>query len=425
MNSFTVLPSTLSGTITVPPSKSHAQRAILFSMLAKGTSFLENILLSPDCDAMIDAISLFGSKVKREEKRLTIQGRFNPPLDVIDVGNSGLALRFIGALAALQSGYTTITGDKSVRMNRPIKPLLHGIRQLGGIAESARGDGHAPIMIRGPMHSGVCRIDGQDSQPISALLIATSFLKGPTDIYVDSPGELPWIDVTLDWLRNLGAEVSNESYCHYHVSGGLTYEGLNYTVPGDWSTAAFPLVAALITKSSIEIEGLDREDIQGDKKIVEILQKMGANIHWKGKTLFVAPSELHGIDIDINTCIDALPILAVVGCFAHGTTRLYNGAIARKKESDRILSTYCELKKMGAQIEELPDGLVIYSSNLVGTCVSSHFDHRIALALAVAGLGARGETHIEGTKWIAKTYPSFIEDFSKLGANFELDPVRV
>lgn len=425
MSDWIIKPSKLSGKLKIPPSKSHSQRALLFAMLGQGVSRIENLLDSPDCMAMQDALLQFGTKMQKRGPILEIEGNFRPSTDIIDAGNSGQVLRFLGAMSALLPSYTTITGDASIRTRRPIKPLLGALRQLGALAESARGDGYAPITVRGPMRSGKCRLDGTDSQPVSALLMATSFLEGPTEITIENPGETPWIDLTLDWLRRMGAVVENKNYEQYRVKGGLSYSGFSYAVPGDFSTAAFPIAASLITKSMLEIEGLDPDDVQGDKELIDVLKKMGARISWEGKTLLVEPSTLHGLYIDINKCIDALPILAVIGCFAEGETTLYNGAIAREKESDRISTMCLELKKMGANIEEHPDGLTVKTSKLSGATLEGHRDHRVALALSVAALGATNPSTLCNPNCAAKTYPTFAKDFSKIGAEIELDLVRV
>lgn len=426
MDEIHITPSPLSGTVNIPPSKSHSLRALLFSMLGTGVSRIDNLLISPDTEAMIRSMALFGAKVHLDGNQAKIEGKFLPPEDVIDAGNSGQILRFIGGVAALLPAYSVITGDASIRGLRPVKPLLGALRQLGALAESARGDGYAPILIRGPIHPGKCSLLGTDSQPVSALLIATSFLDGPSEITVMEPGETPWIDLTLSWLKRLGAHVTHEDYTHYHVKGGLNYSGLNYTVPGDFSTAAFSLIAALITGSKLTLTGLDKEDIQGDKILIDILTEMGAKIEWKEKSLHVeGESTLKGDRIDVNRCIDALPILAVLGCFAQGTTTLYNGSIARSKESNRITAICQELKKMGAQIEERIDGLVIHESPLHGAELFAHRDHRIGLALAVAALGASSPSTLKGASCMAKTYPTFVQDFQTLGAQLELDLVRV
>lgn len=417
--------SKLAGELRVPPSKSHTHRALLFAMLGQGVSRIHNVLDSPDCFAMMQAISLFGAKIKQQDHMLEIEGQFHAASDIIDAGNSGQVLRFVGAISALLPSYTMITGDGSIRMRRPIKPLLSALRQLGGLAESARGDGCAPITVRGSIRPGTCSLNGEDSQPVSAMLMATSFLDGPSEIFVENPGETPWIDLTLSWIARFGGSIQHYHYQKFYVKGGLHYSGFTYTVPGDFSTAAFPIAAALITHSSLRLKGLDRGDVQGDKELVAIFQKMGGRIYWEGDDLLIEPSDLKGLFIDVNACIDALPILAVIGCFAEGSTTLYNGKIARYKESDRIASICGELTKMGANIEEQSDGLTVQTSDLKGCEVESHRDHRIALSLAVAAMGAKGTTIIKGADCIAKTYGTFAEDFQKLGASLELDFVRI
>jgi len=425
MRTFTVHPKSLGGEIQIPPSKSHSQRALLFAMKGQGISRIENLLDSPDIRAMRQAIEQLGASCREEGDMLEVTAGFSPSSEVIDAENSGQILRFLSALVALFPTYTEVTGDGSVCRRRPIKPLLGALRQLGALAESVRGDGYAPVRICGPIHPGICELDGQDSQPVSGLLIATSFLDGPSEIFVDEPGETPWIDLTLDWLKRLGATVTHQNYRHYLVKGGLSYSGFHYTVPGDYSSAAYPMAAALITESPLTLTGLSNEDVQGDRMVFEIAKKMGAKISWKKENLLIEPGKLKGIDIDVNHCIDALPILAVLGCYASGTTRLYNGAIARQKESNRIHSIAMELNKLGAQIVERPDGLIIEQSTLRGAVVNSHRDHRIALSLSVAAMGATGPTTIEGVEWIDKSYPSFARDMNAIGAEIELDLVRV
>jgi 3-phosphoshikimate 1-carboxyvinyltransferase len=398
-------------------------RALLFGMLSSGKATIENFLPSPDTDAMIRAATLFGARVRRRGKILFIEGGFGPASDVIDAGNSGLILRLVGGVSALLPTYTLLTGDHSIRENRPVTPLLEGLNQLGATAESSRLDGRAPLVIKGPIHPGKATIDGRDSQPVSALLIATSLLNGPSEIRVKNPGETPWIELTLHWLEKFGAKISHENYTHYHVEGNLQIPDFHYTVPGDFSTAAFPIAAALVTGSSLQITNLDARDPQGDKVFIEIIKEMGAHIQWSD-TLQVTAAPLKGLTIDMNPCIDALPILAVLGCFAEGTTTLFGAAVARLKESDRISAITTELKKMGAHIEERDDGLIVEKSQLHGCDkLESHKDHRIALALSVAALGAEGPSEIHGIECIAKTYPQFIADFTRIGAPFELCPV--
>ncbi len=422
---YKVQKSEITGDVIIPPSKSHTLRAILFSLMAKGTSTIRNYLVSADTFAMIDAIEKFGAKVKMERDVIEIEGvvgRLKRPSDVIQAGNSGQVLRFIAGIAALIDSYVVITGDESIRTRRPVKPLLDALTSQNVFAESAALNGHAPIIIKGPMKAGVMAIDGSDSQPVSALLIATSFLSEPSEIYVMNPGEKGWINVTLSWLSNLGVKVINHDYRHYKVYGRAAYDGFDVTIPGDFSTACFPMAGAIVTKKLVRVFGLAMDDPQPDKQFIEIIRKMGVSVTVSKEEDCIevdGSGELRGIEININDCIDTLPILAVIACFALTPTYITGAKIARLKESDRISAIASELRKMGAQIEEKEDGLIIHPSHLRGAELSSHKDHRIALSLLIAALGANGESIIDGVECIGKTYPTFFYDFLCLGARIE------
>jgi 3-phosphoshikimate 1-carboxyvinyltransferase len=425
MGNFLIEPSQLHGHLTVPPSKSHTLRGILFGALARGVSCIEEYLHSPDTSAMIEAVRQLGAKVEVHAKTLEITGVGGHPQvpdDVIHCGNSGLVLRFIGALAGLLPQYTILTGDASIRHNRPVKPLLDALSQLGASAISSRGNDYAPLLIKGPFINNKATLDGQDSQPVSGLLIAAAFSPHPIEIAVTNPGEKPWIDLTLHWLDLLGIRYQAKNYTHYLVEGSSRIDGFHYKVPGDFSTAAFPIAAALLSHSELTLHNIDREDVQGDKAIIPILEKMGARFSFdpKKQTMTVEKcDELQGTRIDVNDFIDALPILAVIGCFAKGRTEIVNGSVARTKESDRIAAITEELVKMGAKMEEKPDGLIIHPSQLSGALVSSHHDHRIAFSLSVAAFAASSPSTISGVECMAKTYPTFYEDFLRVGAKMK------
>lgn len=411
---WTIHPAPLKGTFKIPPSKSHSLRAILFASLAKGKSELNNILRSPDTEKLIEAMRQFGADIKESGSSLLIDGfhhRLQPPKKPIDCGNSGIALRFLSALSSLQTFPIVLTGDASLQ-RRPMEPLLAALRQLGASARSLEKEGFAPIRIRGPIFQNRARIIGEDSQFVSALLIALSFTPYPTELFVDNPGELPYIDLTLSWLDQLSIPYENQNYTSYRLFGQANLSSLSASIPGDFSSAAFLLAAALTTQSSLCIQGLDPKDKQGDRHLIEVLQQMGASIIWQRTTLFIAyRSPLQGICLDINHLIDSLPILAVLGCFAQSKTRLFNAAIARTKECDRIFAIAKELRKMGAHIEEFEDGLTIFPSTLHGAQnLDSHGDHRIAMALYVAALGAKGPSILSNVDCSFKTYPHFHEE---------------
>ena len=354
-------------------------RALIVAAMADGLSTIVNPLPSPDTDRMIAALESFGAKFFRRGNVITIEGtgrKISNCDRVIDAGNSGIVFRFCAAIAALSPAKTTLTGDESILNRRPIAPLFSALKQLG-----AKIDG---MTVQGPISGGTATLDGADSQPVSALLFACSLLTEKTTLHVTNPGEKPWIDMTLAWLP-----CRHENYERYEISP-KQFSPIDYCVPADFSSALFPLAASVITGQEIEIENLDFTDLQGDKDAIPILQKMPEAIN-------------------VNRFIDALPILATVACFQTHPVKIFGGEIARKKESDRISAITLELRKMGAKIEEHKDGMTVFPSKLVGTTVSSHDDHRIALSLICAGLGADGVTTIEGAEVCKKTFPDFYE----------------
>ena len=388
-------------------------------------SVIQNYLPSTDTHAMIDACRLFGATLDVFPQRIEIQGvkgKIHSTEDVINAGNSGIVLRFCSAIGALANHPVVITGDFSIRHQRPMKPLLDGLSQLGVSALSMRGDHYAPVIINGPLQSGKATISGEDSQPVSALLIAAALAEGPFELNVRNPGEKPWIGLTLDWFDRLGILYENHGYERYVLSGNAKYNGFEYVVPGDFSSAAFPIAAALITQSELTLSNIDMHDSQGDKELIKVFQKMGGNIEIdeSNKKIHVKKSSsLSGIKVDINNFIDAITILAVVACYAEGETYIYNASIAREKECNRINCIATELRKMGADITETEDGLRVRKSALKGAQVHSYHDHRMAMSLAVAAMGAQGETLVSPVECVSKTFPTFMRDFIALGAHME------
>lgn len=422
MQQYRVEKSQVNGNIQVTTSKSHTMRAILLASMADGVSTVRMPLPSPDTVAMVAACRAFGATIEEQSDVFTITGVNGiprVPKQIIDVGNSGQVLRFGAALAALLKQYTVITGDESVCTIRPMNPVIDALSQLDAFAVSSKGDGHAPIIIRGPAKAGSITMEGRDSQPVSAILFLGAFLDGITTINVINAGEKPWIDLTLYWLDMLGIPYTNNNYEHYTVKGPVPYKSFDYTVPGDWSSAAFPIAAALVTNSDLTINNMDINDPQGDKAIIPILQRMGANItvDKTTKNIYVKKhTGLHGIEVDVNTVIDAVPILATIACFADSPTLITGASIARHKECDRLSTITKELTKMGAHIEEFEDGLRIHPAKLYGAATESHHDHRIAMSIAIAGFSCGGVT-INDTACVAKSFPGFALSMKNIGAN--------
>lgn len=407
--------------IFVPPSKSQTIRAFLFASLSIGKCTIKNPLISADTKAMLKACETLGAKVSVLDDVVSIEGigdYFPTSLKTIDAKNSGLILRFFPAIFALTNTPLIITGDTSIQTNRILHPLLDGLSQLGAGCFCFKKQGFAPAYIKGPISPGVLEVEGKDSQPISALLIALSLLKGRSELFVKDPGETEWVDLTLDWFAKMSLQVKKHSISHFSIYGHGVIKPFECRICGDFSAAFYPIAIALITNQEIEISYLDFEEKQPDKAFLSIVQKMGAKItvNGEGQTLTIhKDSFLKGCKIDVESCVDSISILAVLACFAEGKTTIFNAEIARSKECDRIFSICSELKKMGAKIEETQDGLIVEKSQLMGTKVHSYQDHRMVFALTCAAVGALGETEIENIDCIEKTNPYFFQEMKKIG----------
>ncbi len=416
--------SNLSGELRVPGSKSQVVRALVLATLAEGNSKIINPLLSDDSAACIVGCRAFGADVLEKESLIEVTGtRGKPRTPSVDVylGNSGISNSFLAGVAAHAKGPSVLTGGESLRA-RPFSPLCDGINDLGAKAESFEDTGRPPLVVSGYLEGGFTEIDGVNSQPVSSLLVNAALAKSDTEINVTNPNETPYVEMTLKWLSEQGIKYkAAKDFSSYKVRGGQEYKSFEKVIPADWSSACFSLCAAAITPNSeVLVKGLDFSEAQGDKEIINLLKKMGVEIKIVSEGVRVCSTNLQGTEIDLSKTPDALPILAVVGCFAEGETRLVNVAHARIKETDRIKSMSEGLRKMGAVIEELSDGLVIKKSKLHGASLNGYNDHRTIMSLAIAGINADGVTKISTVEGINKTYPSFVNSMKKLGAQMEV-----
>lgn len=418
----------MQGTVLAPPSKSYTHRAIIMSAMADQT-VIHHPLISADTIASIDACIALGAAIKKEKDSLVIcgvKGKPAVPENVIDVQNSGTTLRLIMAISALCSGAVVLTGDKSIR-SRPNKPLITALNQLGARVFSTKGDGTAPIVVKGPMKGGDVEMDGHiSSQFFSALLTACPLCPGTTVITVrGSLKSRPYVEITIDMLKMAGISVELDDNTNgnlkFVVPPNQSYSLEEYTVPGDFSSASYILAAGALMGNGITVEGL-YSGSQGDAAIIPILQEMGADLHWDRKRgrATVNRSRLTGIQVDVSLTPDLVPTLAVLGAAAEGEMVIYNAEHVRYKETDRLHAMTVELMKMGVDITEEPSRLIIRGGGLQGADVSGWHDHRIVMALTVAGLLA-GDTTIETAESVDISFPGFFEAMMGLGANISLD----
>lgn len=424
-----VSPSTVTGQVQAPPSKSYTHRAILAAGYADGAT-VRDPLVSADTEATMGAVEAYGGSVDADEDALEVtgfDGRPTVPDDVIDCANSGTTMRLVTATAALADGITVLTGDDSLR-SRPQGPLLDAIEQLDGRAESTRTNGQAPLVVKGPVDGATVSIPGDvSSQYITALLMAGAV----TDegIEIDLETELksaPYVDITIEVLDGFGVDVESTP-AGFDVAGGQTYDpaGGEYAVPGDFSSMSYLLATgAIAAPDGLTVTGA-RPSAQGDSAIVDVLERMGADIEWDRDAgeITVSQSSLSGVEVSVADTPDLLPTISVLGAVADGDTRIVDCEHVRYKETDRVAAMAEELTAMGASVTEEQEVLTVHGddTDLSGAVVDGRADHRIVMSLAVAGLVADGETTVKGGEHVDVSFPNFFEVFESMGASVRRD----
>jgi 3-phosphoshikimate 1-carboxyvinyltransferase len=415
---LTIDKSDIKGTVNAPPSKSYTHRAIAIAALSE-KAIVNNPLISEDTKATIRASEAFGAIIESKEDSLIIKGfdgKLKTPDNVIDVANSGTTLRIMTAVASLAEGATVLTGDASIR-TRPNTPLLNALNDLGAETFSTRNNGMAPIVVRGKMRGGRVYIDGSiSSQFISALLIACPFAQNETRVMIK--GELksrPYVNITIEMLKNSGAKIILDGPGTFIIPPEQEYNMSSYNVPGDFSSASYMMAAGALC-GDVTIRNLFPTE-QGDSVLIDILGQMGAQISWDKKKgeVKITKSNLTNITIDVGKTPDLVPTLAVLGAASEGTMTIENAGHVRYKETDRLHAMTVELKKMGVDIKEEKDRLIIKGGAIKGAEVHGWDDHRIVMALAVAGMVAGGTT-IDTVESVSISYPGFFDDLRNIGA---------
>lgn len=385
--------SNLNGTVTMPPSKSAAHRALLCSFLAGGGR-VEPIINSKDMKAMEQAISCLQNNE-----------------DIIDCIESGNTLRFVLPVAAALGKNVTFTGSGRL----PERPIGDYLRLLPEHGVQCTSNGKLPVTIEGKLTGGRYEIAGNiSSQYITGLLFALPLLKEDSEIVLTTKLESkPYVDLTIKVLRDFGISVEERDN-GYFIKGNQTYLKRDYVVESDWSQAAFFLAAGAIG-GDVTLKGLHIDSAQGDKEIVDILCRFGADIEINENGVRSRKSALHGTEIDVTDIPDTVPAIAVTAAFAQGKTVITGAERLRYKESDRIESVVSNLRKMGVKVDETRDGMIITGGAVHGAELCGYNDHRIVMAFSVAALFANGDTVITQAESVNKTYPAFFEDYNGLG----------
>ncbi|MHC4533026.1 MAG: 3-phosphoshikimate 1-carboxyvinyltransferase [Planctomycetota bacterium] len=417
--------SRLKGTVLIPGSKSHTIRAVAVASLAAGESLIHNPLDSSDTQAAVACYRALGAEINTSDPKLWkvtgTDGAITPPPEIIDVGNSGTTLRIaMGSASLAQPGQTiSFTGDEQIQ-TRPVGPLMDALSQLGAKCTSIKNNGKAPVEITGKLTGGKTVIAATTSQYLSSLLLCAPLASKDSQIDVTLLNEPGYVQMTLDWLDKQRIQYDNQQFQTFNIKGNQSYKAFDAAIPADFSSATFFLCAAAISAEQVNLLGLDFTDSQPDKAVVDYLKAMGADISIGPNSVTIKAATLKGAELDMNQTPDALPAMAVTAAFAKGSTKLLNVPQARSKETDRIKCMAEELKKMNIDVEELPDGLIIGPGKSKPAELHGWADHRIVMALSLAGMNMDAQCTIDTAEAISVTFPGYVDLMKDLGANMEV-----
>jgi 3-phosphoshikimate 1-carboxyvinyltransferase len=404
-------PAKISGTLRAPSSKSMAIRAVAGAMLSEGTSLIYHPSRCDDALAMLDIARQAGSKIKQSPGKWKITGDFRALQKSIRCGESGLAARLMIALAAHSEDEVEITG-RGTLLNRHLGNIEEPLIRLGVKCQSTLGK--LPFRIQGPLKGGTIEVCGSaGSQFISGLLMSLPLAGDDSRLLVSDPKSIPYLNMTLKMLERFGIEIQHQDHRVFNIPGNQKYIPASIEIEGDWSGAAFLLVAGALA-GDIRITGLDLHSPQADRQIVSALQDAGVRVIQKETEIQVYQSKVSGFDFDATHCPDLFPPLAVLAAGAAGVSRISGVHRLDQKESDRGWVLQQELGKLGVQIALDGDVMRIQGGTLHGGVIFSHHDHRIAMAGSVAALIAESPVTIINAECVSKSYPAFFEDLKKL-----------
>jgi len=422
-----ITPTILKGKVMIPPSKSVSHRAVISASLAEGISRISNVILSEDIMSTMDGMESLGVSVEvldsvEESKPVTLEIQGNPNLKIvnetINCRESGSTLRFLIPLAGSTGSEVTFTGQGKL-VERPLDAYYEVFKEQGIYYKNNKG--FLPLTVRGSIKPGTFKLKGNvSSQFITGLMFILPLLEVDSKIIITTEMESKgYVDLTMDVLAQFGVTIQNNNYKEFSVKGNQQYSNRDYKIEGDYSQAAFWMVAGTIGDTITSL-GLNSNSLQGDKAILEIMRAMGVDWRITSEGIETKRARTKGTIIDASQCPDLVPILAVLGALSEGTTKIINAERLRIKESDRLKAISTELNKLGAKIRELDDGLLIEGvQELTGGIVDSWNDHRIAMAMAIASLRCTGSVTVTGSDAVNKSYPHFWKDFIGLGGKID------
>ena len=424
-----IKPSILNGKIEIPPSKSYSHRAVIAAALAESgkKSKIDNLKFSVDITTTTDIMENWGAKIKRFESALEIIGNDGKVVrkdKYVQCNESGSTIRFLIPIGITDENELIFDG-KGKLVDRPLDSYYRIFDKQGIFYKNENGK--LPLTVNGKLKAGNYEVDGNiSSQFITGLLYALPLLDGDSKLTINKNLESKgYIDLTLEILKLAGIEIVNNNYKSFDIKGNQIYNPFDYTVEGDYSQVAFWIVAGIISanrNNEVKCLHVNKNSLQGDREIIEIVQRMGANLEIFDDYVVVKPSKTQGTVIDISQCPDIGPILTVLAALSKGETRIINGERLRIKESDRITSIKTELNKLGANVAEEGDSLVIQGVEgfAGGVIVNAWNDHRIAMSLAIASTRCEKEIILEEAESVRKSYPHFWDDFMKMGGEIEI-----
>ena len=406
------------GTIKAPASKSYSHRAFIAAALAEGQSILYDPLYSEDTVATLEACEKLGALFQRYPDKCIVQGTagyIRTPENVVDVKNSGTSVRILSSIAAIapRANFTIFTGDESLR-KRPMQDLMDALENLGVYVLSSQNNGTPPIIVKGGFDGGETDINGSvSSQFISSILMAAPYSKNPVTLNVRGTFvSKPYVSMTLSVMSKFGINYEYDTtnvpeYSSYYIEP-QKYEATEYTIEGDYSSSSYLIAAAAMLPSDIIIKNLYADSMQGDKIILDIVEKMGANVEISDNQVHItSDGNLKAYDINLEIAPDLLPTVAILMAQADGTSVISGVEHARYKETDRVHNCALELENVGVEVEEKIDGIVIKGKPTGGT-VDSHLDHRFVMAFYVLGLKI-GNINIKDAACYDVSFPNFLE----------------
>ena len=406
----------ISGSVVLPGSKSLSNRILLLSMLAEGKTEIQNLLDSDDVRRMVEALETLGIQLEenRAENLITVSGTSGiiPVKEAtLMLGNAGTAIRPLTAAMTLGHGRFVLDGVQRMR-ERPIIDLVNGLSQLGANLRCINGTDCPPVeVIADGLPGGITRLSGSiSSQYLTAILLAAPYADKEVQIEItDKLVSVPYVEMTLRLMQSFGVSVNHENFRLFHIPHQTYRSPGSIFVEGDASSASYFLAGAAITKGTVTVKGCGTDSLQGDARFAEVLEKMGAKVEWEPQQVKLTGNSLNGIDVDMNQMPDAAMTLAVAALFASGPTAIRNIYNWRVKETERLQAVSTELRKLGAEVEEGYDYLVIQPPEQIRKAeIDTYDDHRMAMAFSLAACGESPMT-INNPGCVSKTFPDYFE----------------